>query len=700
MVNTVHVVFKTHLDVGFTGFASDVIDAYLNDYIPRAIDLAETLDREPGDAGFIWTTGSWLVKHALTAGTPEQVARLDAAIRAGHVVWHGLPVTTQTEAMDPLLVEYGLSIAAALDRQYGRHTIAAKMTDVPGHTVGLVPFLAGAGIRYLHLGTNPASAVPEVPAAFWWTAPDGSSVLVNYDAAYGATEPGVASVVPGCDSALYLAHTNDNSGPPTPEQVSELFALLKRNYPGATIRASTLDDFARDLLSSPVDLPNVCEEIGDTWIHGIASDPLLTAQYRALLRLRSDWVACGQLVPGSPEYERFSDPLLLVPEHTWGLDLKSFLPDFVSYSKTDFQSARAEDRIDSGRFPAGHEDLAQFTEHSRSNGYSFSALERSWEEQRTRITAAVESLAPDRQRQALDAIARCAEPLPEFPGTPQAVGEALHRGLFDVGFGADGSITRLIDAAGHEWVDRDHAIGAYRYQTFGPEAYQGWLRDYCRDMSVNGFWAMPDFGKPGMELVEPRPESAWYSPHVEELLIHSDGDWDLATLQLRMPPETVTCYGAPRKVAITYAFHTSSPRLRMTLTLDGKDANRLPEASWLTINPLVGTPGRWRIDKLGTPVDPTTVVRNGNRNLHATTGTLSYRDSASSADITTLDAPVVAVGRPRLLSFDNRVPDLAGGFHVNLHNNVWGTNYRMWFEEPVTYRFELSLQSNASISGA
>jgi hypothetical protein len=99
---------------------------------------------------------------------------------------------------------------------------------------------------------------------------------------------------------------------------------------------------------------------------------------------------------------------------------------------------------------------------------------------------------------------------------------------------------------------------------------------------------------------------------------------------------------------------------------------------------------------LSTPVDPGDVVRNGRRNLHATDGRLSYWDGGSSVEIATLDAPVVAVGRPRFLTFDNHLPDLTHGFHVNLHNNVWGTNFRMWFDEPMTYRFELTLQANGA----
>ena len=61
--------------------------------------------------------------------------------------------------MSPALFRAGLSFSQELDRRFGVRTTAAKMTDVPGHTLGIVPLLAEAGVRFLHLGVNTASPV-------------------------------------------------------------------------------------------------------------------------------------------------------------------------------------------------------------------------------------------------------------------------------------------------------------------------------------------------------------------------------------------------------------------------------------------------------------------------------------------------------------------------------------------------------------
>ncbi len=55
----------------------------------------------------------------------------------------------------------------------------------------------------------------------------------------------------------------------------------------------------------------------------------------------------------------------------------------------------------------------------------------------------------------------------------------------------------------------------------------------------------------------------------------------------------------------------------------------------------------------------------------------------------TLDAPLVAPGEPSLLNFSNRQPPLRQGVHFNLYNNVWGTNFPMWYGEDARFRFVL-----------
>lgn len=693
MIETVHVVYKTHLDLGFTDYAPTVIRKYLDHYIPSAIALADQLADRGGSEQFVWTTGSWLIRHYLDNVPDEQREQMETAISKGHISWHGLPCSTHTELMDESLAEYGISIARSLDAEFGKHTIAAKMTDVPGHTLGLVPIMARSGLKYLHIGVNSGSAMPEVPRTFVWRAPDGEEIVVNYDAAYGAARPGEALTVPGLADALYVAHTSDNLGPPTAADVDELFVLLKQRYPGAEVKASTLDAFGERLWEVRDTLPVVEEEIGDSWIHGAASDPFLVARLRELFRLRDRWLAEGTITRGTSEYDAFNDNLLLVAEHTWGADIKRFLPDFKSYSKKAFEAARERDEIEPRLAPEIYSFALQRSDEEPLDSYSYSAFERSWEDKRAYVQTALDALAPEKRDEAqrsLDSLTPCRNP----EGT--AIGGALedhHLGQFTLRFGHDGSIVSLLDSRGRAWADEHHHIGEYRYETFGLAEYQRWIRDYCRTTEVNTAWVLADFGKVGMEYSSPEPRHTVFRPSLVSISSPTGADSESITVRCAMPEQAVSDFGASREIEVTYRLRAQSDAIDIELKTFSKDANRLPEASWFSFCPKVSNPNLWRMDKLGTLVSPLAVVRSGNRSLHSVNRGLHYRGSDGQVILTTLDAPLVAPGAPRLLQFDNTFGDLENGFHFNLHNNVWGTNFRMWFDEDMKYRFTLDLSA-------
>ena len=381
-IKRVHVVFKTHLDIGFTDLGKNVIERYMEHFIPQALELSEQLANEEGDVKFVWTTGSWLIHEFLQTASPDMRARMEKAIGDGRMVWHGLPFTTHTEIMDASLFEFGLSISDDLDRKYGKTTIAAKMTDVPGHTLAMVPLLAKHGIQYLHLGVNMVSKNPKVPEMFVWRASDGSEIIVHYADSYGKPYR-----MEGLEDALYFAHTHDNHGPSTMEEIRALFEQLRREYPGADIMASTLDAFAARLQAVKDRLPVVSEEIGDSWIHGIASDPWKIARYRELLRLRDRWIEAGRLDRDSEAYARFCNRLMLIPEHTWGLNNSVYLVDFVNYSSADLAAARARDIVEDNTRKK-FDYLCQQANGTRS----YSHYESSWQEQRDYLEEALQSL--------------------------------------------------------------------------------------------------------------------------------------------------------------------------------------------------------------------------------------------------------------------------------------------------------------------
>ena len=243
-IQHVHVIFKTHLDLGFTDLAARVVDQYFDQFIPRALELARSTRESGDDDRFIWTTGAWLIFEYLERSGRAARERLEEGIEHGDIVWHGLPFTTHTELMNAALFRHGLSLSRRLDERFGRKTIAGKMTDVPGHTRAMIPLLANAGIRFLHLGVNPGSTAPAVPELFRWQHPEGSELLVMiHKGDYGQT-----SVVPEASLALAFAHTRDNEGPQTAAEVSTALTELRHQFPHSTVHAASLNDAAALLL--------------------------------------------------------------------------------------------------------------------------------------------------------------------------------------------------------------------------------------------------------------------------------------------------------------------------------------------------------------------------------------------------------------------------------------------------------------------
>lgn len=706
-IDTVHVVFKTHLDIGFTDLASDVTARYEQEFIPRAIDLARQLETAQGRERFIWTTGSWLIHRYLNKAPEPQRAEMVEAINKGWIRWHGLPFTTHTELMDEHLFRYGLSIGRRLDRKFGKTTIAAKMTDVPGHTISIVPLLQEAGMRYLHIGVNRASKRPAVPSLFRWQAPCGAEIVVNYADDYGQTLE-----VDGLRDALVFAHTGDNSGPPAIEEIRAAFADISARFPGAEVKASTLDDFAAQLWEVKDRLPVVREEIGDTWIHGAATDPLKLARYRACVRLRNAWLQDGRLQAFSEEDDAFSEPLLLVAEHTWGLDVKKWLPDFRHYAKQDFETARGKDVFSVNEIPDKYRYIGAFAmseTDTRSRQLfligdkmrSYSFLEQSWQEQRAYVDQAVQALHPDKRQEILQALEQLVpRPADSLGGMSRRSGERFAAGSFEVSFAADGSIVHLSDAFGKRWVTEAHPFGLYVYEAFGPENYERWFREYMQNLSATHMWADADFGKPGFEYAVPRPRHMEFKPILNELRWLAGREADTVVLELRMPQEAVRDCGAPAGIEMAYAFHRNGGYVDLEMQWFGKEASRLPEASWFSFGLEVDNPNLWMIDKMGRHVSPLHVVKDGNRNLHAAWNGVSYRGADGTAAIESLDAALVCPGSRRLLQFANTFAPLEGGMHFNLHNNIWGTNFPMWYEGDAKFRFKVQFSGKKPVDNA
>ncbi|KUO69233.1 MAG: hypothetical protein APF77_03135 [Clostridia bacterium BRH_c25] len=685
-IRKVHVIYKTHLDIGFTDYARNVKTNYMDSFIPKAIELAEKVNNEGEQKKFIWTTGSWIINECLQQKDKEKAAKLEAAINKGYIRWHGLPFTTHTELMNERSFEYGISISKKLDKQFNKHTIAAKMTDIPGHTKAIIPILARNGIKYLHIGVNPSSKLPDVPKAFLWKGKDGSELVVNYAAGYGEILE-----LDILDQVLAFAHSGDNEGPAGEASINSNLAYLRQKYPNAVVEASTLDNFAEALYSVREYLPVVTEEIGDTWIHGIGTDPEKVSYFKELLRCAERWIEEKRLEAGSEEYNAFFNELILIPEHTWGMDLKKHFCDFRNYRKEDFMHARNKDLIENS-IPSEYSYISAFTmdnEAENVHSRAYSKFEQSWKEQRQYIYNAIDCLSDDKQKEAYDTLQKHL-PVYNVPeGGKLDTGIEYEIGNYRVSFANDGSINGLRNINGTIYADEEHRIGRYIYEVFDADAYKYWLEHYQRDMEQHYRWCIADFSKPGLELIEKPVQHARYLGSVENMVLHEGEGCCRIFIELKMPSECSMDYGSPEKLLLIYSFYGNGS-VGFELNWFNKDANRIPEASWCEMNFFAVDETKWLMKKMGDYISPYSVISNGNRNMHSVEE-IAYNSEKGIA-VEPLDAPLVSIGDAKILRFDNEAASLSKGMFFNLHNNIWGTNFPMWFEEDMKYRFLIKLK--------
>lgn len=637
---TIHLVFKTHLDIGFTDHAAQVRRQYHEQFLPQAIATGEHFfNEDPHRSGFVWTTGAWLIWDYLNTQPVDRVRRLERAIERGLIVWHGLPFTTHTELMSTDLFRAGLSFGKELDRRFGRTTLAAKMTDVPGHTLGMVPLLAEAGIRFLHLGVNTASPVPDVPPIFRWQAPDGSEVVVMYQGSYGDTD-----FPAGDDIGLGFAHTNDNAGPQSVGQTVEARRELQQAHPDAVIMASTLDAFGARMWDRRAQFPVVTAEIGDSWIHGAASDPHKLGRFHALQRLYQGW-GDGR----SQRRTAFGRGLTLVAEHTWGVDIKTYLRDETAWDRADFEAARHSD-------------------------YRFAFTEQSWQEQRHYLDRAVAELDEDDRAAAGQALAGL-QPLEEMAPAPGTA-------LADAGWAATldpvtGDLLTLTSPRGLRLESGQGSLIGYRHESYDSAEIQRHLDSYLQHCAP---WALLDHDKPGLAN-SATARHMTFAPMLR-------GIAGKARAVLAMPDDAHALLGAPPRGDIAIA-GLDDDSVRLTLVLRDKPANRMPEAGFLHIAPaaLSGV----AIRKMGLWHDAGNIVHRGGGQLQSVEQARLTGAGVTLA-VEPLDASLLGPQGQAFMPFAANPPQWAQGIRFNLYNNKWGTNFPMWWEGSIALRFVLRLR--------
>jgi len=635
-VKKVYVIFKTHFDLGYTDLSSVVEQRYIKNFIPKAIELAEQLRAEGGKTRYVWTTGAWLIDAYTKQASPEAVHKLEMAINRGDIVWNAAPYTIQSESVSKDMFETMLKLSNRLDSKYGKKTIAAKMTDVPGHTRSIISPLYDAGIRFLNIGVNNCSALPVVPPFCVWRNSDGKEIILMYQKDYGGDE-----LLPDGQTVVSLNLSGDNNGPHTAEQVKAIYAGLQQRYPQAEIIATSLNVVAEELLKMADLLPVITSEIGDSWIFGYASSPLAMARYRELSRLYSKWLQNGKLKKNSDTAINFAVLLGLFAEHTWGIDHFVHLKNWDKYEPDIFNAAR---------------DLPEFR-----------FAEKSWQGKADRVDEAIALLPDNLKQEALEVLKPIGQVSPlEITKTDKV--KQLNW---------DGSMR-------FSYNGTECNFGQVAYQTYSTDDYEQYIKDYNVKERCGGLAYY--FTKP--ELENTKAKSATIVARKDKTMSQKTGKRNVIDCILKFPDDSrIDPRVLPQQIHTQYTIYSDSSCVEMTVSLVKKPAVRLPEAYWVSFFPsdVISV----FADKMGMPVDVLDVVKGGNRQMHGIENYFDIITGKGVIRITSLDAPVASVGERRAMNFSSYLPDLNGGIHFCLFNNLWSTNFNAWWEGSLNYRFKI-----------
>jgi hypothetical protein len=599
-VKRVLVMFKCHFDLGFIDTQAAIIHTYFEKHFPEALRIAATM-RQISDDRYVWTTGSWLLYEYLEQGTGEQRKLMEQAVSRGDIAWHALPYTWQTEFLDRSMIAGLLGLSRSLDGRFGRTTTGSKMTDVTGHSRGLVGPLAENGIKLLDIGANGGCNSPEVPALFVWKDPDGNSIVTMFHPEYGGLVQ-----VPGSDLVVDIEVKSDNLGPHSIYEIMNIYWDLRQRFPKATVTAANLTEIANAIEPYRDKLPVVTQEIGDTWIYGVPSDPVKVARYREVVRLRQEWIRQGKFRVGDATDIALLRKLALAAEHTWGADTVVWL-DVEHYK------------------PA---DLAKMLD---APGYKVMSF--SWEEKRENLFQAIANLPAPLRAEATGRVREIEAKEPSLAGLEaHPAGATLESSHFVVALDPKtGAICQMRSKkTGREWASPDHLLALFSYQTLSKADFDKFLASYVR--GTLSWWQPFDLGKPNIERFcaesrewIPKPQGAWAGRQ-------ANGHRLLQRLQITDPEaERAGRTAWPNRMYLELVLPDSEPTVEVSFLWFGKIANRMPEAFWLSFLPQVPEAHGWTMEKVDRQVSPFDVVRGGNRHMHALSGPMRYEDQLQAA---------------------------------------------------------------------
>jgi hypothetical protein len=208
-----------HHDLGYTAPIEHVMQTYCETY-NDVIRFCEETENYPEEARFRYSVEeSWSLQHFIETSDKETREKLSKYMKEGRIEVQALFAELVTNMCSHEELVRSLYPSFKINNEFGGQIKVGSITDIPGLSWALPTILTGVGINYFFGGMPtyfewgngyPAYWYPENyndkvkhtfwdeknilrshgrPDAFYWKGPDGSKVLVYYQAGYGCWSP-------------------------------------------------------------------------------------------------------------------------------------------------------------------------------------------------------------------------------------------------------------------------------------------------------------------------------------------------------------------------------------------------------------------------------------------------------------------------------------------------------------------------------
>ncbi len=635
-------VFKTHVDIGFTDLPQKVLAGYSGKWLSNVVEVCEQM--KDTEHPYIWTMPAFALHYALRHCSLDLKERTEQLIRDNIIVWHALPLTLTTEFFSGYELRQLFYYSRDLSRRYDKPLkIAAKMTDVPGHTQALVDALCENGVKFLHLGCNPACTCPEVPELFFWESKNGNRILTWYNKDYGA------SVIPpdGWNYPVYLSMnvTNDNSGVHGADTISKLKAELNAYDSSMEFSTGTMDDFAEEILKCDLsDLPVIKGELGDTWIAGLGSLPDSGC---TIGDVRRDFETISRFLEdkGDSEFEplqrEYIENLMLFGEHNGAVDVKKLISDRREYEKDKLLQAL------------------------QTQPYLYA--KSGWNDELKWCKTAREAVVTLRKK------------VKEKYGTEfqevRAVCGEKAGWTFEM---EDAKLVMTCLKTGQRI-----SMG-YLYEIIGRDTIDKYLDGYLR---LKCDWSMADFGRYKMDGTNTYPDvtDRSFYPICQECSQDREG----VTIRYSIDEESFLTYGNAETIELRAK--VEGEKVHVSIDIRNKQPTMYVEAGymWFDIHEKLHDVV---VRKSGVEINPVEdIVLGANSALFAADAYVK----ANEVRIETVHSPLVCFGEPKIFRHNTgcfEMPD-NGRVYFNLYNNKWSTGFPQWVCGSYHFEFYVSVDS-------